>query len=597
MSLATDLSTFAKTTSLLISQLAAKADTSSKGVSPAKFGATGAGDNTVALQKCFNFCAAWGFPVDMTEPKTYQISQVTLNSGLVLNMGEQTLLRPVGSPTGEPEPSAVTINGAVTIRGGLKVSMPGGSGGFNAVGGTPTGCKIDRISVVADARHQAAAVDFEGGDIWIGSIDTFNVDNPINFNTRSGTEATGIYVGAMSVRMYRRAVRLCLLTRCVFGPITTSGRSSAATKAPGNNGMLLEGLRQCQFTSAIIEDSGEHGIRFGGSTRTTQDVTFGPVTVKRSGGCGIKLNPSNGATDQLFRIKFGPTTLVDIGEGTTGGNAEALRMNMASDIEFASLTVIAELQTYSCTTAIQGNDVERLTIGVLTVRAARYHWLVIHPTSDGTGTYFRDINIGTADVECAGSCAIGVNNNGYSGYNLGRLTVGSLIQRGSYTELASLIATSNGVPYNLSNAWGVSGPWMFNGYVLGSRAVGAGFPTANIYYEAVDAVGVKWVGNPKNWTYARAYANERWRLLNGNYTLDAGDRAWIRPTNARTITLPPNPVAGDWVHVRKTATTQTITITAGGTIPVNGASTQVFANTPFDKIYVYVDATEGWVSE
>lgn len=69
-------------------------------------------------------------------------------------------------------------------------------------------------------------------------------------------------------------------------------RAANATDDPGHNGIIHEGVAEYLLSDFVVKDSGEHGIRFGGTRNSEQlsrVITVGNGSIWRSGQTGFKM--------------------------------------------------------------------------------------------------------------------------------------------------------------------------------------------------------------------------------------------------------------------------------------------------------------------
>lgn len=95
----------------------------------------------------------------------------------------------------------------------------------------------------------------------------------------------------VSVEDYLTGFELRNLKDCRNIGYRCKGRSGAAASNPGENGLLHSGIADYVLMGYKVENSGEHGIRFGGTRNSEQlsrRITVGPGVITRSAQCGLK---------------------------------------------------------------------------------------------------------------------------------------------------------------------------------------------------------------------------------------------------------------------------------------------------------------------
>lgn len=242
-------------------------------------------------------------------------------------------------------------------------------------------CEFGVVNVKADTQRTGGGILTKGQGVRIGELHSVKYDRPLYVRCEvAGTPATGFYCGFLDVLSYVRGIRLDNQDGpCVAG-FHIRGRSpnAAIGHAPGTNGILFQGVYNPTFGNGTIEDSGEHGIRVGGSTfdgvtviDPTKNVRFGVLHIARTGGAAIKLNS---AIDRCDGFHVAALFAEDIGDIANGGvvlsqNMRVLRLSHATDVSFGSIHVRANTQTWPLTMAISSASYVSATgVIVLTMR-------------------------------------------------------------------------------------------------------------------------------------------------------------------------------------------------------------------------------------
>jgi hypothetical protein len=256
------------------------------------------------------------------------------------------------------------------------------------------GCEFGFISLAADVQRTSSSTAVKSGggvltrgqDVRIGAFRSVNYDRPFYLRNEEVTPSTGFYCGFLDIESYVRGIRLDNCDGPVIGGFNMRVRSAGAQIGhyPGTNGILMQGVSNPVFGNGSIYDSGEHGIRVGGSTwngddlaNQTKNVRFGVLHIGRTGCAAIKINPTvDGETCDGFHVAGLFAT--DIGDTANGGtlapNMRVLRLSHARDVSFGFVDFRADTQTYlvgldtvpvSAQAVIGLNDVDGLRIGFI----------------------------------------------------------------------------------------------------------------------------------------------------------------------------------------------------------------------------------------
>lgn len=192
-----------------------------------------------------------------------------------------------------------------------------------------------------------------------------NLNSPFHVLNRTNALAGGSGLnGRLTARNYVRALRVDAADDWAL-EVDFSGRSPAAQFEPGHNGMLINGCQRFRVPRAIIADSGEHAIRFGGDiNRESTDWFFGDIRTSRSGGCSFKINPRSEFPTRRGRVN----TLIgeDAGYNTSGRNRSFIRLSGCQDISFG-YSAHRCIETSRLVCAVQANGVEDIRINYINV--------------------------------------------------------------------------------------------------------------------------------------------------------------------------------------------------------------------------------------
>ena len=348
----------------------------------AHFGIVGAGDETTKLQSFFN--APVGTTIVGAE-LTVTYSSVTvparnlsfISAGAVFNRSENSAS------------SGFIIDGEFTVDE-LKMTYPGATNNRNLwIRGSDV--NIGRLLVSAGAASVAGVTSLAAtiqpqsagriANVEIGWIGTERVSSAVFSDRVDFLRINGAHCKNTRTAFYLKDTRHFVLRDGLtagLGPVNG---------APGENSVLMEATAPFETCQGLIEnwtaeDTGEHGIRFGGQ-QTIADVTLRKVTVRRPGssilggdlssgewhgGCGIKIlgGASVGGTRHK-RITLDDCAVYDINQtfGTypTGhgvNNFTPYMVICADDVTLVNCRIDAEDETYSCRSGIIFDACDRL---------------------------------------------------------------------------------------------------------------------------------------------------------------------------------------------------------------------------------------------
>ncbi|MEX2739907.1 hypothetical protein AB3480_00410 [Rhizobium mongolense] len=170
-------------------------------------------------------------------------------------------------------------------------------------------------------------------------------------------------------------------------------KSANALEDPGHNGILHEGVKDYLMANAQVFDSGEHGVRFGG-TRNAEQVSIGIIVngaqVYRSGQTGFKM--FTGAVGGSFtNVQVSNVQLVDCvynggAAEVPGFNDEGFMLQQIRKGTFNGLSVQRQENTqYSCMDGVYISGADNLQINGLHVQDPRRNMIRIDETDDGGG--------------------------------------------------------------------------------------------------------------------------------------------------------------------------------------------------------------------
>lgn len=473
-------------------------------LTPASEGVPTTGDATAAMQAFITKCVTNGYVADLSRAATYTCTQLTIPSGF-RSVGVGAVFRADNTLNGEPEPRFIETAGNVWMEA-LRISLPGTTTTkFNGQGGSLQDSWIGLLEVKADSRHQAGGINPSGSNWRIDRFICDNVDYAAGINqARTGetlSESADATIGEAIITRYRLGVRIDKSVRCGVDSLSARIASSAATKDPGNNGLLLQGVNDARFGTVLVENAGEHGVRIGGSDAVQKSINFGTITTRRTGGCGFKINPN---AFPVIDVYVGYLDVEDNGNNVTGGNAEGLRINDAQDVVIDTMRLRAVTATFCQSWAVFINNVTGFHINNADLSGMRNGVIAWDPAMDsvspGTGVSNITIN-GKAAVN--GSTVVGhrTGATGSDTYAVDGVAL-NLNLSGTYTRLISGFTTSSSVSVNNDTVLPLTGPLSVEGRVAtgSSLLVGGIQASSPNLYANLRQDGKTYIGNPRDWS-------------------------------------------------------------------------------------------------
>ena len=297
------------------------------------FGAVGDGvtDDYTALVNAVAAAVAAGAELHLDGTKTYLFglalgtSQITFPAGLRLKTYGAQFIAAFNTTSN----SDAVIFSANTVVDEFNLTIPTGVRRDRAIKVTGSDITIGKIKLdsvdvqVTTESNDRGVMITAGSRINIGSISVTNYDSAvIVWGTTSST------IDAANITNYVRGLWVYNNVDLTIGQTSIKTRSPNASNLPGHNGILLScnttnAQRNVIINSAVVEDSGEHGIRVGGDAQQI-NITFNDPHVYNAGNCGIKLlgTDTTTPTSKNLNIVINSPVIEDCG---TSGSAATNR--------------------------------------------------------------------------------------------------------------------------------------------------------------------------------------------------------------------------------------------------------------------------------
>lgn len=328
---------------------------------------------------------------------------------------------------------------------------------------------VDQIANIG-ATSRAAMV-MAGARQHLGNGTVTNFDNAYRYN------CTDSYIGKTKCVSFLRGHWFNAPERCYFSSLVARTTSPNALADAGENGALFTSALHCHIDEIDIEDSGEHGVRFG---EGSDDISVGVIRVHNPnngsnmvnphGGCGLKIRSDT--VTRNTNITIGAVIVSDCGRDTLYfKNREGVLIERADNVYIGFARVFKVDQTNSCYTGIVVTNSTKVRVANADISDTFSHGVDIQNSDDDGATTSgqTDINI-TADMNAIGGDAYKLTNTAVTmrninahviarsvtgaGFNIvddGTGTVGDpCVFRGNFKDIAGTDITGTGVDTNPS---------------------------------------------------------------------------------------------------------------------------------------------------
>lgn len=390
----------------LNSQLAEKVKKGEQLVFVKDYGAVGDGitDDTTSIQNAINYANSNNLPV-LFEPKEYLISQVTFKKTRYYLNG--TSFKMKNTLIGNIYALDFEVN---TVADYVQLTIPNANMGerFIRVQG---GCVIEQIKINALSQQATfndnldGAVNLTGSNHWIGNIDVKNCDYAVVlYNCLSS------YVGRVKVDNYIRGLYVRMSKDLQINSVRTSTMSANAGQNPGHNGILVEECEEIRFPSVHINDSGEHGIRIGGTQSGTylqKRISFGNVVTRRTGQCGFKA--FTGSTNLITYLSIASLHVYDCAYANTPGtNEDGLYLVNCQHVNVGEFFLDSELNAVSAYDGFYASGCQFINIGNMNIRNVTNNGFLIDEVNGAGAT--NDFYVESITIRKCGAEGILINH-------------------------------------------------------------------------------------------------------------------------------------------------------------------------------------------
>jgi hypothetical protein len=300
---------------------------------------TGAIDDNVQINAACARALLTGATVVFNGLKTYAIgTQWAIPAGLKVRTNG-AVFRDLNG-TASTSPLVTIAAGAHLDR--LNVDIPTGKTRKRGVlfTGTTAETRVDGFVTVTYADQQTGAVNDDAAVrisaaamVRLGGVRVTNHDRPVQ-----AINSTDFDVGGVFATSYVRGLLIENCTNWYFGRSRLSTASPNASYTPGHVGVLIQSAttdatRNGTLENFVIEDAGEHGMRFGGPERISNVLVVNP-RVKNCGGSGIKILGTDSGTptatnDQIVIVN---PIIEDCGTGGLTSNMCGLLLMFCTNV-------------------------------------------------------------------------------------------------------------------------------------------------------------------------------------------------------------------------------------------------------------------------
>lgn len=329
---------------------------------PELFGALHDGsDDKAAIEACCAAAVAGGGTVHFAAGRTYSFSSLVIPAGTNVRM-RGAAWRYLGTLAGSGN-IPIIIQDDCTFDD-LTITSPGTEANITTIQLGERVVIEGTFDIAADVQKGGTAVMSTGQMVWIGRLRSDKYDRPLHFNNFGNPSVTvGSYVGFMEVESYVRAFAAENCDWWTLGGFSFRTRSLNAGLNPGHNGIIITGCQHWSVGDGYIGNSGEHAFRVSGTTRASSDARIGFLTVEKSGGCALKINPSSAS--RAKNIACAGVWGIDVGElsGSPGDNREIVRLSHYDNIRIAQIIADVKDEPDSGQYTIVVNDGTELRIG------------------------------------------------------------------------------------------------------------------------------------------------------------------------------------------------------------------------------------------
>jgi len=364
------------------------------------FGAVGDGvtDDTTALT---NACAS-AQKVTFTAGSTYLITtQLIVEENVNVDLNGATI--EIGAAFGTSTPAVRLDDGSSLRNGTINIATTFDVDRVIQVGAN---CVVEHmvISSVDQISNRDssldAAVRFSGASSYGRNIVVENFDNAF-----AVLSVDSVTLQNIRARSYVRGLYCSESDFLNVAGFHAETQSANATTDPGHNGLLIEECRRGTFSDIFITESGEHGIRIGGSSaHGSEFLTFGNIVVNRPGQCGFKINDG---TNRTGNIQVNGLQTVDCSwANATGTNEDGLRIEDSDIVTVYGFSNYAVDQADASYNGIYITNSTKVTIDSPNIQDTADSGIMI---DDDQGS-FTDIRVNNAKLFNTGSHGINVNS-------------------------------------------------------------------------------------------------------------------------------------------------------------------------------------------
>jgi len=373
-------------------------------LTPEMFGAsTASTDNDTALEAMFAQAVALGVPCRSVKGNRYDVSTLAIPNSAILE-GDWEF-----EANGDIDTGGVTDNDSHIITLGTDVIVTGELYVY-----IPAAVELDRV-IQIDARSRGHRIFVESEDQNPATFSD-NLDGAIRFvngghrwdyvktkKLDKGVviyQADGSHFGYIETEEYITGVYLRdtdgLVISEVYGHEPSANLNwrslggSVTAQSPGQNALLVAGVKDLEIGLIRAFDAAEHGVRIGGwsgGEQANENIGIGRVIARRNGQCGFKIKPSIGDTINFVSIE--EIEAYDCAySNTPGSNEDGARFESVTELRVGRISVQEDEGTTAAYDGIFMKNCNYVQIGQIYVLNTTRHGLAIdHGATSLDGSY------------------------------------------------------------------------------------------------------------------------------------------------------------------------------------------------------------------
>lgn len=345
---------------------------------PESFGAIGDGvkDDTDALKAMFK-AAQGGIALFPDPSKLYRTRNLSILKGTRL-IGTFRALYSEGSIGGA---SIITLEEGTTLDS-LQLEVKKSTDlGFGI--SVSSNVFANSLSVIHKKQTKANAIQIKNSsNINIEKLEATNFNKGLSIENSSNVKLNDIRVTNYVRGCYFSESRNLTISSCHI-----SGMSPDSASRAGHNGILMKKCHDVYIAGAVVENSGEHGIRI---TNPCSNITFSAPEIRQSGCSGIKTGESS-LKEKVVGLTLIAPKIIDCHRisGAAGKNCVGMRLTSLRDSRIISpLIEKNKNEDFSAYHGIRMNDCVDVKIDTPYIHSVEHSGIVMFPTRGNVNNIF-----------------------------------------------------------------------------------------------------------------------------------------------------------------------------------------------------------------